>query len=150
MEWVDHEVTATSRTRVMLHGLTRLEARELVPLAASWLQPPALTVMSPGYSSRGYSITERAYVLSVRAVDPGPLEVRIDASAGSPLHGLCLLIEGWGDASAEVAVDGALLRRGAQCRAGRRERLGGIDLVLWLDLRRSAAVTLRVRAHDAD
>lgn len=149
-EWVDHEVTATSRTRVMLHGLTRLEARELVPLAASWLQPPPLTVLSPGYRSGGYQVLERAYALALREADAdatasaGPLRLRIDATEGASVHGLCLVISGWGEDGARVSHDGAELPLGPACRIGHRGTPSGADLLLWLDLKATTPFTLQL------
>ena len=147
-EWVDHEVTATSRTRVMLHGLTRLEARELVPLAASWLQPPPLTITGPGFSSSGYQVLKRAYALGTNDASAQALSLRIDASEGSPLNGLCLVVADWGDDDADVSIDGVAQPRGPTCRMGHRGTQTGSDLVLWLDLKAITplAITLRHRA----
>jgi len=47
LEWEDHEVTPTSRTKIMLHGLSERQPGELVPLAKSWLQAPKLTEGQP-------------------------------------------------------------------------------------------------------
>ncbi|WP_207791578.1 LamG domain-containing protein [Sandaracinobacteroides saxicola] len=137
MEWADHEVTATSRTRVMLHGLTRRGATELVPLAKSWLQPPPLTVTGGVARNAGYDVTERAYRLTMR--DPSqPLLLRIDASEGAPLVNLCLVIENWGDGGARVSIDGAA----HPARIGVRDRIEGRDLIVWLELGRDAPVAI--------
>jgi hypothetical protein len=132
MEWEDHEVTATSRTRVMLHGLTRLEARELVPLAAAWLHPPVLTVTDGAARCDGYDITERAYALTLDGGDR--VTLRIDATRGSPLVGLCLVVSDWGDGGVDIA--------GHPARIGYRDRLDGRDLVVWLDIAATGPVVL--------
>lgn len=149
MEWEDYEVTATSRTRVMLHGLTRQEARDLVPLAASWLQPPALTITSGSAMSHGYDVTQRAYATTVRSPDVTAIALRIDATQGSPLHNLCLVINNWDESSAAINVDGIDWPQSKQCRIGHRDRAEGRDLIIWLAIEAITPtnITIKKREH---
>lgn len=144
MEWADYEVTANSRTRVMLHGLTRGGAADLVPLAASWLQPPALTVISGDALAQGYDVTERAYAITARSQNVQEIGVRIDATPGSPLANLCLVISDWGQCSAGIAVDGVDWPQGKTCRIGHRDRLEGRDLIVWLALKATSPTTIAI------
>jgi Concanavalin A-like lectin/glucanases superfamily len=150
MEWEDYEVTATSRTRVMLHGLTRREARDLVPLAASWLQPPPLTVISGSASSQGYDLTQRAYALALTEPAEDHIDLRIDASLGSPLVNPCLVVANWGDGAVNVTCNGIAITRGTNCRIGHHDRADGRDLLVWLvsDATAPISITLsRVQDH---
>lgn len=141
MEWEDHEVTPTSRTRVMLHGLTRHEAAGLVPLAKSWLQAPGLRIEEgAAFRSAGYDTTERCYV--VEAVDGGAasLALTVDANAEHPVHNLCMLIKGYARRVALTAngqpVPGV--------RQSHRDTLEGRDLLLWLPISSTEPLTLRL------
>lgn len=148
MEWEDYEVTATSRTRVMLHGLTALAAKDLVPLAASWLTPPVLTMIGGDALSHGYDVTQRAYVLSVASPDVREVALRIDASHGSPLHNLCLVINGWEDSCAQISIDGQDRPHSKHCRIGHRDRAEARDLIVWLALEASVPKTITIKKRD--
>ena len=89
-----------------------------------------------------------AYALSTTEASGQALSLRIDASGGSPLNGLCLALADGGDNSPDASIDGVAQPRGPGCRLGHRERQTGNDLVLWLDLKASAPVliTLHRRA----
>ena len=142
LEWADHEVTPTSRTRVHLHGLTRDRARDLVPMARSWLNPPPLEVRSSGVTSRRYNPLERAYVLDC-ADGTAHLALRVESSRGSPLVNLALVVRNWGGPEAPVVrIDGQAVERGSDCRAALRETLESRDLVIWLRLAAEAPVEL--------
>ncbi|WP_176556231.1 LamG domain-containing protein [Rubellimicrobium rubrum] len=142
LEWADHAVTPTSRTRVHLHGLTRNRARDLVPMARSWLNPPLLDVQTPGVTSRRYEALERAYVLDC-GDGIAELSLRVEASRGSPLVNLALVVRNWrGSQSPSVWMDGNAVPPGADCRIALRETLSSRDLLLWLRIRSEVPVAL--------
>jgi Concanavalin A-like lectin/glucanases superfamily len=141
MEWEDYEVTPTSRTRVHLQGLTRLRARDLVPLAKSWLRPAEMTVKTKGARSAGYDVLERAY-----RVDCGTttnLTLTFEASKGSPLVNLVLILQGWqGDPAPALVLDGKPVPQGADYRIGTRSSLDREDLVVWIRITAEAPLTV--------
>lgn len=140
LEWADHEVTPTSRTRVHLHGLTRGRARDLVPMARSWLNPPLLEVRSAGVTSQRYDPLERAYELAC-AEGTSHLALQVEASRGSPLVNLCLVVRNWsGEGAPEVQVGGRAMERGPDCRIAACGTLESQDLVVWLRLVAEAPV----------
>ncbi len=147
MEWEDHEVTPTSRTRVMLHGLTRTSAAGLVPLAKSWLQPPTLILESAGFVNGGYDITQRCYLVDRIDAAASELRLRFDASAEHPLANTCLLVRNW-DERVRVTVDEVAVSADSGIRQGHRDRLEARDLLLWLPLRRNAPVSLLLTANE--
>jgi hypothetical protein len=149
MEWEDYEVTPTSRTRVMLHGLTRLAAGDLAPLARSWLRPPALRPVSAGLRSEGYDQRERAYRLRLEPGAETPLRLTLDATPGAPLVNVALLVADWaGDADLQPTVDGAALAQ-ADVRIALHPGLSGDTLVVWLRLSREAATEIVLGARAA-
>ena len=133
-EWADYKVTPTSRQRVMLHGLTALRAEELVPLAKSWLSPPALTVTGQAGANH-YDPVERAYI-----VEPGAgattLTLRLEGSSASPVLNPAFILKGWSPRSVRVTVDGVVIAEGGALRIGRRHRAEASDLIVWLELDR--------------
>lgn len=129
--WEDYEVTPTSRNRVHLQGLTRLSARDLVPLAKSWLRPAEMTVRSKVAASASYDVLNRADLVACTAATSRSLT--FDASKGAPPVNLLLILRGWqGDAVPALAIDGKCIARGRDYRAGDRSTLESNDLILWI------------------
>jgi len=130
---------------VTLVGLTDRPIGELVPLARSWLRPPPLELEGDGFASLGYERRERAFVFERRGSGVEALELRVAASPGSPLVNPALVVQGWGESEAALRIDGAGVARGPDFRSGRRRDLSGrSDLVVWLALRTTQPVTLRL------
>ena len=133
LEWADHEMTATSRTRIMLHGMSDRPPAELATLARSWLRPPDFVVDGPGYVDGGYDPTERAYRLQRETLEGHPpLMGRIAATASSPIDNLVLIIADWGEHDARLMFDGQSVPRGETFRFGHRRRIDGTDLIVFV------------------
>jgi hypothetical protein len=140
-----YETHGCAKTKIMLCGLTTKSAAELVPLARSWLRPPALSVSAGAYKSHGYDPTQRAYVLECQpARRPDELSCRLEANADSPVLNPALAIRNWGPQRATVVVDQKPLAPGAQYRAGHVKRLEGSDLIVWLTVKRTEPVEIRL------
>ena len=148
MEWEDFEVTPTSRTRVMLAGLTRHTASGLVPLAQSWLQPAPLTSETDGLVGEGYDVLQRAYVLRA-AKGLSSIQCTIHSSPGSPLRNVALVIKNWtaGDRVA-LRVSSVDISRGADFRLALRQGLDGDDLIVWVRCESETATTFELSAID--
>jgi hypothetical protein len=145
LEWKDWDNSVNSRTRVMLHGLTELPPARLVGVARSWLHAPALRGLPAGISSRGYDMSERAYLLEkATAGDAEVIGFTLDASAEHPLYHPAFIIKNWGDQPARVSVNGRERPVGPGLRTGIRRTIDGIDLIVWLDLESTAPVQLVV------
>jgi hypothetical protein len=142
LEWEDHEVTPTSRSKIMLHGLSARKPAELVPLAKSWLQAPKLTLDAAGFANRGYSQAERAYVLTCRKPGrPSALKITMQADAEAPVLNPAFIIKGWGESQATLKIDGRPIQRGKDFRYGHRRGLAGTDLIVWI---RASSATPRM------
>jgi hypothetical protein len=84
--WQPFEETDAGITMLMLNGLTDKSGAELLPLARSWLSPPALEVATGGFRSEGFDAAERAFVVSREgAVVSQSVQVTLRVSAESPL-----------------------------------------------------------------
>ncbi len=133
-----YATSGQSMVKIMLCGMTeRGEAVELLPLARSWLRPARMEILSEGYAGGRYDPTERAY--RVRRSDgssPMLLECRFEASKGSPLENLAIVVENWGEAAAELRIDGQSRPADPAARFGYHRHMEGTDLVLWCKIER--------------
>lgn len=136
--------TADSMTKIMLVGLTDRPAAELAVLARSWATPPAMTVEGSGYESAGYDPSQRAFVLHEDSMDAGPVGLRFDASADSPLVDPAIVVEGWGEAAPRLTLDGRPVAWGKDARYGLVHTLERSTLVVWLRLQAESETTILV------
>jgi len=120
-------------TKIMLHGMTSAPAADLATMARSWGNPPKLQLTGEGFSGGDYDQTERAYVLARKDVARDTaLTFRLNASKESPVHNVALVVKGWGDARADLALDGTKVPRGKDFRFGHASSPEGTDLVVWI------------------
>ena len=73
-----------------------------------------------------------------------PLALVVAASPMSPVHNLALVVEGWGEASARLTLNGREVPRGPRFRYGHRHTLAGTDLVVWIETRSETSVRIRL------
>jgi len=133
LEWENYEVTENTRTRTMMHGMTDRPAEELVPLAKSWLRAPELIIKNGKFKNNGYDRTERAYLLECNEKDnPGILKFEIAAGVEHPVVNPAIIIKNWGNANAELKIDGEEIKKGRHFHTGHRLTLEGRDLIVWI------------------
>lgn len=131
--WKPYAESSYSETKILMDGLTTMSPAGLLPLAKSWLSPPALQLRSQGYRSEGYDPTQRAYVLTRLVVaNRGSLKLRLNASAASPIFDPAVVVKSWGGAAARLRVDGKDEAWGKNFRVGYINLLQGKELVLWI------------------
>jgi len=143
VQWKDHEYTDQTRTRIMLQGMTDKDADELVPLANSWLHAPEMKILSETFSGGIYDQAERAYLVEKNeAAKPEPLNIKLEASADSPLLNPAIIIKNWGSQAATLSINGKNIPRGKDFRQGIRKGPLGEDLILWIRLDRQKPVSI--------
>lgn len=135
--------------RASLYGMTDRPWNDLVELARSWSQAPELRVATGSAHSLGYDRSERAYRLRSEAPVGRPLDLVLAASTASPVRNIALVVEGWGEAGARLALDGRAVPRGPGFRFGHRHTLAGSDLVVWIEARRDVPLRLRLSPSEA-
>jgi hypothetical protein len=98
-------------------------AKELVPLAKSWLNPAAGQSLAEGLRVE-YDAAQRAYVLTRENGQGKQLTVRLNASPESPIVNPAFVVSNWGnDREARISIDGKKptdtidIRQGVVCRA---------------------------------
>ena len=143
--WQLYAHDAHTATKILMDGLTTEAPAQLLPLAKSWLAPPALQTQSPGYRNDGYDPAQRAWVLTNTAAGtPGKLDLVWQASDASPLYDPALVIHNWGDAQARLFINGKAVPWTPGDRMGRVPHLEGADLVIWLERRSNQPVRLEL------
>ncbi len=135
VQWEDYEYTKSTRTRIMLQGMTNKKADELVPLAKSWLQAPKMRITSDAYKGGLYDKSERAYIIEKTKPDNlTPCTFVLEASKDSPLLNLAIIIKNWGSQLASLSIDNKNIRQGEDFRQGIRKQAFGEDLIVWIRL----------------
>ncbi len=130
--------------RASLYGMNDGPWSDLLELARSWSQAPELRVAAGGVRSLGYDRSERAYRLKAEANVERPFDLVVAASPASPVRNMALVVEGWGEASARLTLDGRAIPRGPRFRYGHRHTLAGTDLVVWIETRNDTSLRIRL------
>lgn len=129
-----------------LYGMKNLTIDELIVLGRSWAAAPVPDLInSPGFSSKGYDMSEKTYRIAYSGPDTGKsASIRIHAKESAPLFNPSFLIENWGDYPVNVSVNGKLLADKKDYRTGHIERLDGTHLVIWLNLITDESVNMQI------
>jgi hypothetical protein len=116
-----------------MDGLTTQSAAELAPLAKSWVSPPQIDVVGEGYQSEGYDPAQRAFMVVRNNADmPVALELNFRASDSSPIVNPAIVIKNWGEAAAQLKINGKPANWDKDSRRGYVKHLEGTDLVVWI------------------
>jgi len=128
---------------IVLYGFTKQTVSRLLPLAKSWVQPPAIAALS-GCTALGYHKETRDYRL---VAERESMSVRIDASEESPIANLCFTIRNWGRHGAA-----RLETKGAGAKDVRQGTVVDTDgtktMIIWVEL--DAKSPVNVTVHGAN
>ncbi len=138
-----HDPEKNTFSAVHLTGLTDRPIAELLPLARSWNFPAEVNPSGDTFTSQGYDKVQRAYLISrSKPSKPVALLMGVAASPNSPLINPAFVIRNWGDAGARLMIDGKEISKGKDFRIGRRNRLDGTDLIVWIKIATTRPVTI--------
>jgi len=113
----------------------------VVTLPAEWLNAADLVLNSGDYANEGYDEQRRCYSLQCNnTYDPSALNVSLDTSGGKSIHNPVLVLKNWGDADAEVAVNG----QPAIHYVGYADDMYGDHLVVWLGIESTASIDVTI------
>ena len=129
--------------QVYLQGMTDAKdpAKELVPLAWSWIAGPKLRMegLKPDYSTFTYDQAQKAYVLESKGKDKEiEFELEVDEDffdIGQSIINPAIVVKDWGTSGVKLKVDGKTVKQGKDFRVGYEETHTGSDLVLWLKMK---------------
>jgi hypothetical protein len=128
-----------SISKILLTGLTRSSATQLVPVAASWRNPARLELGDGTVAP--YDAAQRAYILP--AIDPRVLRMVLHASAMSPAVHPAFVVPGWRGGAELKVVSGS--DSSAQARVGYLNELKGSSLIVYLPVAATGDVVLELR-----
>jgi hypothetical protein len=137
--WPVYEQDEQCISKILLTGLTRSSAAQLVPVAASWRNPARLE-LGDG-TAVAYDAAQRAYILP--ASGTRALRMTLHASATSPVVHPAFVISGWRGAAELKVVSGA--DSSAQASIGYLNELKGSSLVVYVPLTATGDVVLELR-----
>ncbi len=121
-------------TKLMLIGCTQGDARDLIPLAKSWLRAPQMTFEGIEVP---YDVTQRSYLLPSC---PSPtVHLTLHASAEHPVEGISIIIPGKGAVPSSVMIDESEING---FKAGVLQGVDGPSLILWLPIAADAPVEI--------
>lgn len=130
-----HSVEGNKMTKLMMCGCTEEDAAGLLPLAKSWLRAPKMTFNGEEVP---YDVTQRAYILSSPA--SGNLSLKVEASSGRPVNGLCIIIKGVSE-TGTVVVDG---KPCPDAKSGVVNAWDGPSSVVWIPVKSDKPLTINL------
>ena len=127
--------------KILMTGLTALEATQLAPLAASW-RTPAPADVSGGASIR-YDASQRAYVLS--GARPATLSITLHGSKRSPIVDPAFVFPRW-RGKALVSVKSGPSDKPIEVKFGYVEELEQTKLIAFLSITSEHDLTISIHA----
>ena len=127
--------------KILMEGMLTTKPTDLVPLAKSWMNAPAISEASG--CTGVYDKAQRAYVLTA---DSFPIAFNLDCSKESPLVNACFVIKNWDDNSpAHLEIDGAQPASGSDFRQGIvRDVDGAKTLILWIKREATGSIKIEI------
>jgi hypothetical protein len=128
-----------------MEGMLKENPADLIPLAASWLNPPEVKALT-GCESKGYDRSQRAFVL--KAVEE-EMALVVDASEDHPMVNPCFVIRNWNrNSGVELTVNGEAMPIGTEARQGIvRDVDGSWTLIAWFNMESSDAVDFEFKSN---
>ena len=128
-QWKNYSMDERTKTRIMLHGMTSLKAKELVPLANSWLNSPE--ILQSDNISIDYDQAERAYIINKFPKEG--LKLSINASKEYPAVRPALIIK-YRMNDPILDVNGKKLKANIEYRYGTVKTIDGWKTIIWIDM----------------
>ncbi len=145
ISWDDYEKTSHTETKLLMTGLTSLQPQQLLPLAKSWLSPPAIKATGTKVLSASYDPAQRAFVIHRPAdAKPSSLLLTIEASPDRPLVDPAFLIENW-SGNMDVYLNGHLQKSTGSVHIGASHSIDRDDAVLWMKLNATERTQIRIQ-----
>ena len=129
-----------------IYGMVDMPVKDLVQLAGSWVNAPAMKLYSNQESVEIlYDRSQKAYVVHSEEGSLDRIRLTIDCSDSSPLFNPALVLEGWGEKVPEILVNGKKLADENDFSFGYRKELNSTSLIVWIKLRSTKTLELEIR-----
>ena len=156
LNWWHYYRSDNRLEQVYLSGMINSEqpAKELIPLAKSWLRPPKLQMkgIEPQYKVHLYDQTQRAYIINKPDRGPSTLKFKLDeyhepeeaSSAPVWIVNPAFVIKNWGDSAMTLKVNDKTMYSGEDYFVGYEITHTGTDLVVWIKMHTTKATTFEI------
>ena len=124
-------------------GLSDKSVTELLPLAKSWLYPPAISGSKGSFLFKGYQRDDRAFHFS--RTGSGSLDIKVQATSEHPVNNPVFLLHDWGDREAEIVMNQDKLKAEDDYKMGFVHTLTSTDLVVVLILEATDPLELKIQ-----
>lgn len=133
-EWKAYKKTEYSETRLMLVGLTKEKASDLVPLAKSWSSPPEITVKGENIISKGYELSEKAYQLEcTNNNDRDEFTIEMNCTSDKPSVNPAFLVSNCNKEEIVIKINNKKLTSGKDFSYGFVDSANGPNLIIWIN-----------------
>jgi hypothetical protein len=156
LNWWHYYRSDNKLEQVYLSGMINAEepAKELLPLAKSWLRPPMLKMegIKPQYKVHFYDQAQRAYIIRRPKHGPGELKFSLDEYVESDVESRfpvwivnpAFVIKDWGESKINLKVNGTSIESGKDFYVGYEETPTGIDMIIWIKTNSQKAMNFEV------
>ena len=127
-----------------LVGMTDKPIDSLMSLARSWNYPPAVKLLTDGFSSEGYDKYQRSYNFECTSDKNQSLEFELLGSKNSPICNLAIVIKNRNSTSAVIEIDGVKMELNKDYYVSFQPTLAGNEMVIWLYLKSEKATKIRI------
>jgi hypothetical protein len=124
-----------------LYGMNTMKIDELIRFGRSWAYAPLLEIQGNSFKSNGYDRSQRCYQIENLSGKPAPISLQVEGTKESPVINPAICINNWNSGGARVLVNGKQL---TDCRIGINRKLGGNDLVVFLETNSVSKVSVRI------
>jgi hypothetical protein len=134
--------------KLLLEGLSNKPAKELLPLALSWLQPAPATTPTEGLAVN-WQAADRAYVLTRANSNVKNLQLKLAGTAETPLVNPVVIVENWGqEKTATITLNGGKPAPSMDIRQGVVTRANGVKaLVVWIEHTGTANLDIGIESN---
>jgi hypothetical protein len=156
LNWWHYYRSDKKLEQVYLSGMINAEepAKELLPLAKSWLRPPMLKMegIKPQYKVHLYDQAQRAYIIRRPKHGPGELKFSLDEYVESDVESRfpvwivnpAFVIKDWGESKINLKVNGITVESGKDFYVGYEETPTGMDMIIWIKTNSQKAMNFEV------
>jgi hypothetical protein len=118
----------------LLEGMSNRPAKELLPLAMSWLQPAPVTTSTEGLGAV-WQAADRAYLLTRANSEVRDMRIKLAGSQENPIVNPAIIVENWGqDKTATLTINGSEPPPSMDIRQGLVTRANGVKaLIVWIE-----------------
>jgi hypothetical protein len=120
--------------KILMEGLSNRPAKELLPLAMSWLQPAPATTPTEGLTA-AWQAADRAHILTRANSAVKNLQINLAGTEVTPIFNPAVIVENWGqDRTATITLNGKKPEPSMDVRQGLVTRANGVKaLVVWIE-----------------